>query len=111
MLGRVRAAGTVRLSLASAIRPRFPSYRSPVLVYCGGMLALRGQTLGKMALGLRVAGPDGGKPVFWRAALRETIGKLISFYVLCLGYLWVLWDQRQQTWHDKIAQTHVEAAR
>jgi uncharacterized RDD family membrane protein YckC len=80
------------------------------LAYCGGMLTLRGQTLGKMALGLRVAGPDGGKPAFWRAALRETVGKLVSSYVLCLGHLWMLWDQKQQTWHDKIAQTHVEPA-
>src|SRR5947199_4405895 len=111
MLGRVRAAGTVRLSLASAIRPRFPSYRSPVLAYCGGMLAVRGQTLGKMAMGLRVAGPDGGNPSFWRAALRETLGKLISGYALCLGYLWMLWDGKQQTWHDKMAQTLVESAR
>jgi len=81
------------------------------LAYCGGMVALRGQTLGKMAVGLRITGPDGAKPVFWRAALRETVGKLISTYVLFLGHLWMLWDQRQQTWHDKIAQTYVEAAR
>lgn len=81
------------------------------LVYCGGMVTLRGQTLGKMAVGLRVAGPDGGKPVFWRAALRETVGKLISTYVLFMGHLWMLWDQRQQTWHDKMAQTYVEFAR
>ena len=74
------------------------------------MLALRGQTLGKMALGLRVSGPDGGKPAFWRAALRETIGKLVSSYALCLVHLWMLWDRQQQTWHDKMAQTHVEAA-
>jgi uncharacterized RDD family membrane protein YckC len=80
------------------------------LAYCGGMLTTRGQTLGKMALGLRVAGPDGGKPAFWRAALRETVGKLVSSYVLCLGHLWMLWDQKQQTWHDKIAQTRVEPA-
>jgi uncharacterized RDD family membrane protein YckC len=35
---------------------------------------------------------------------------LISAIVLCLGYLWMLWDGEQQTWHDKIAGTHVERA-
>jgi uncharacterized RDD family membrane protein YckC len=74
------------------------------------MLSACGQTVGKMALGLRVVGPDGGNPSFWRAALREEIGKLISAIVLCLGYLWMLWDGEQQTWHDKIAGTHVERA-
>jgi uncharacterized RDD family membrane protein YckC len=78
--------------------------------YCGGMLAARGQTLGKMALGLRVVGPDGGNPSFWRAALREVIGKYISGLALFLGYLWMLWDGGQQTWHDKMAHTHVEMA-
>ena len=79
--------------------------------YSGGMLTARGQTLGKMATGLRVAGPDGGNPSFWRAALRETIGKLVSGYALSLGYLWMLWDGKQQTWHDKMAQTIVESVR
>jgi uncharacterized RDD family membrane protein YckC len=80
------------------------------IVYSGGMLAARGQTLGKMALGVRVVGPDGSNPSFLRAALRETIGKYISSFVCCLGYLWMLWDADQQTWHDKIAGTTVERA-
>jgi uncharacterized RDD family membrane protein YckC len=78
--------------------------------YYVGMLCAFGQTLGKMALGIRVVGPDGGKPVFWRAAVREIIGKLISAFLFCLGYLWMLWDSEQQTWHDKLAGTHVERA-
>lgn len=80
------------------------------IVYSGGMLAARGQTLGKMALGVRVVGPDGSNPSFLRAALRETIGKYLSGFVCCLGYFWMLWDADQQTWHDKIASTAVERA-
>jgi uncharacterized RDD family membrane protein YckC len=80
------------------------------IIYYGGMLSWRGQTLGKMALGLRVVGPDGQNPSFWRAVLRETIGKFISGVVFALGYLWMLWDERQQTWHDKIAGTEVVRA-
>ena len=78
--------------------------------YSVGMLVWRGQTLGKMALGIRVIGPNGGNPSFWRAAVRETIGKWLSQFILYLGYLWMLWDAEQQCWHDKIAGTHVERA-
>lgn len=70
----------------------------------------RGQTPGKMALGIRVTDPEGGNPSFLRAVLREVIGKWISSLIVCLGYLWMLWDAEQQTWHDKIAGTHVERA-
>jgi uncharacterized RDD family membrane protein YckC len=79
-------------------------------VYGGVMLAMWGRTLGKMALGLRVVGPDGNNPSFWRAALRDSIGKFISGLVLGLGYFWMIWDEGQQTWHDKIAGTYVERA-
>jgi uncharacterized RDD family membrane protein YckC len=77
------------------------------VAYFGGMLSARGQTLGKMAVGLKVAGPDGRNPSFGRALLREIIGKFCSGVVLDLGYLWMLWDPEQQTWHDKIATTYV----
>jgi uncharacterized RDD family membrane protein YckC len=77
--------------------------------YCG-MLGLCGQTLGKMALRLRVVSPDGGNPTLWSAFLREFVGKFVSGIPFCLGYLWMLWDGEQQTWHDKIAGTHVERA-
>jgi uncharacterized RDD family membrane protein YckC len=66
-----------------------------------------GQTVGKMFLGLRVLGPDGRNPGFWRTVLRDGLGKPVSAVVLCLGYLWMLWDGEQQTWHDKIAGTRV----
>lgn len=78
------------------------------VLYYVGMTAWRGQTLGKMALGIRVVGPDGDVPGFGRAFLRETIGKFLSTIVCLVGYLSMLWDSEQQTWHDKIAGTHVE---
>jgi uncharacterized RDD family membrane protein YckC len=68
-----------------------------------------GQTIGRMLLGIRVVGPAGGSPGLWKAVLREIIGKFLSDFLL-IGYLWMLWDPRQQTWHDKIAGTRVERA-
>lgn len=79
-------------------------------LYSGFMLSTRGQTLGKMALSLRVVGPDGGNPSFWRAGLRDTLGKTLSSCVCALGFLWMLWDPEQKTWHDKICDTRVERA-
>jgi uncharacterized RDD family membrane protein YckC len=34
-------------------------------------------------------------------------GKIISYVVIYLGFLWIIWDQRKQGWHDKIANTYV----
>jgi len=66
-----------------------------------------GQTLGKRALGIRVYDfSRGGRISFGRAFVR-TIGKYISSLVCLLGFLWMLWDDEKQTWHDKIATTVV----
>jgi uncharacterized RDD family membrane protein YckC len=71
---------------------------------------LKGQTPGKMALGIRVVGPDGGPPGAVRAFVREVVGKFLSSLILCLGYLWMLWDEKRQCWHDKLASTVVVKA-
>ena len=76
--------------------------------YMAGMTAAKGQTLGKMALGIRVVGPEGGNPGFFRALLREGFGKNLSSCLCGLGYLWCLWDDGQQCWHDKIFGTTIE---
>lgn len=68
----------------------------------------RGQTLGKMALGIKVVKADTQEvPGYTSAFLRETIGKFVSSLILALGYLWMIWDPKKQTWHDKIANTIV----
>lgn len=66
-----------------------------------------GQTLGKRALGIRVVDLATGGPVGpGRAAIRY-VGRLVSGVVFALGYLWMLWDDQKQTWHDKMATTVV----
>ncbi len=66
-----------------------------------------GQTLGKKMLHIKVITTNGEIPGYGTAAIRETIGKFISSIALSLGYLWMLWDEKKQTWHDKIANTLV----
>lgn len=71
------------------------------------LIGLRGQTIGKQLLGIRVVNRNGDVPGIGRAMLREVIGKFVSGIVLLLGYIWVLFDRRRQAWHDKIGGTYV----
>lgn len=64
-------------------------------------------TLGKMAVGLRIQRTNGERIGFWRAVLRETIGKFLSGIILGFGYFMVGWTQKKQGLHDKIADTVV----
>ena len=65
--------------------------------------AERGQTLGQMALGIRVVGLDNGGSIGYGRALLRWFVSLISAAVILLGYLWMLWDKEKQCWHDKAA--------
>jgi len=80
---------------------------SPVLlfIYSWLMIALaNGQTLGAMALGVRVTRPDGARLGLGRAAARQAMA-VLSGSVLLLGYLWALWDADNRTWHDMVADS------
>ena len=56
--------------------------------------------------GLKVVRLD-DRPVDWPVALVRTLGAFLSVFCAGLGFLWVLFDDQQQTWHDKIAGTIV----
>lgn len=62
-----------------------------------------GQTIGKMALGIRVTDIVGGRPIGYGRACIRAFGRIASAMVVLLGYLWMLWDPEKQTWHDKMA--------
>ena len=68
---------------------------------------LKGQTPGKMAVGIKVINAQGDRPGLGCAALREILGKLISTIVIYIGFLWIAFDNSKQGWHDKIASTYV----
>jgi uncharacterized RDD family membrane protein YckC len=70
-------------------------------------IGLKGQTLGKMAVGIKVVNAQGSIPGLGDAALREVLGKIVSSIAIYLGFLWIIWDRQKQGWHDKIASTHV----
>lgn len=79
-----------------------------VSIYYVYFIGSRGQTLGKMAMKIKVVSVDTNDPPgYFKAFLREMVGKSLSAMVLMLGYLWPLWDKKKQAWHDKIAGTVV----
>ncbi|MEE9258237.1 MAG: RDD family protein [Nitrospinaceae bacterium] len=65
-----------------------------------------GQTPGKKMLGIRVKRVD-GRPIDYSTAGTRFIGYSVSASVLMIGFLWALFDENNQTWHDKMAQTIV----
>jgi uncharacterized RDD family membrane protein YckC len=70
-----------------------------------GFWLLAGQTLGKRVMGVRILRSDGTRLRFGNA-LRREIGYILSG-ILFLGYLWILFDNRRQGFHDKLAGTIV----
>ena len=73
------------------------------------MVAIWGQTPGKMALGIKVVTDDAGRVGYLRALGRYFSEVVLGIFYLPLfvSYLWPLWDGRRQTLHDKAARTVV----
>jgi uncharacterized RDD family membrane protein YckC len=59
-----------------------------------------GQTLGMRAWRLRLVATNGGA-ITWTQTVRRFAG------ALGLGYLWVLFDPQQRSWHDRLSGTHL----
>ena len=77
-----------------------------VIGYFTFFWTLVGFTPGKAVLGLKVVRKNGAKISLGRSLLRF-FAYWISALPLFLGFFWVLWDPKRQSWHDKIAGTQV----
>lgn len=66
-------------------------------------------TIGKKAVNLKVTNLDGERISFGQASGRY-FGKILSGLILLIGYLMMLWDDKNQTLHDKMANTLVVKA-
>ncbi len=67
----------------------------------------RGRTLGKMMLGLQVISINGEPPTLRQILLREVVGKLLIFFTLFIGFLWIIWEPKRRGWHDYFGSTYV----
>jgi len=76
------------------------------LLYSVGFVGWRGQTPGKMLLGLKIIRVDGEEVGYIRAFIRW-IGMLISSLTLSIGYLIAAFTTHKRALHDYIAGTRV----
>lgn len=82
------------------------TYPMVLLGYHIAFWAWKGTTLGGIVCSLRVIRTHGAelRPA---DALIRGLTSVLSLAALGIGFLWMLWDPEQQTWHDKIAGTLV----
>jgi uncharacterized RDD family membrane protein YckC len=76
------------------------------VAYLLGFWAWRGQTPGKMAVGVKIIRTD-SSPIKWQCVLYRFLGYIVSVVTLFIGFIWVAFDSRKQGMHDKIADTYV----
>jgi uncharacterized RDD family membrane protein YckC len=76
------------------------------LSYFAAFTAVGGQTIGKMALGLRVVGAD-RLPVDGALAVKRTLAGAVSGLLLGLGFVPAFFDSERRTLHDRVARTRV----
>ena len=75
-------------------------------VYFMFFWVMAGFTPGKAVMGLRVV-RENREPITWRRAFLRMLGYWVSAIPFFLGYVWILFDQHRQGWHDKMADTYV----
>jgi len=79
------------------------------MAYFITMWVWKGTTLGGAALRLRVERST-GSPMDYSAAFIRSFSSIFSGLPLFLGFIWVAWDSRKESWHDKVAGTRVVVA-
>jgi len=80
------------------------------VIWIGNFLVLpsiKGQTLGKWLVGIRIISHNQTKAKVSQIVIRHLFGYFIATLPFALGLLWVVWDPKQQGWHDKLAKTLV----
>ncbi|GAA1594816.1 hypothetical protein GCM10009789_56100 [Kribbella sancticallisti] len=61
-----------------------------------------GQSLGKKFTGLKIVDERTGDTIGVGKTFGREVCSILFNYVCFLNVLWPLWDQKQQTWHDKV---------
>lgn len=69
-------------------------------------ISKKGYSPGKKLLNLTIQKESGGNLSFGKAVIRE-FGKILSILPLGLGFIWMFFDKRRQTWHDKLTDSLV----
>jgi uncharacterized RDD family membrane protein YckC len=75
-------------------------------VYGAIMWKVKSTTIGGIVFGLQVVRAD-GRPIDWSTAIVRALSCFLSLMVVGLGFIWIVFDDQRQGWHDKIAGTLV----
>ncbi len=75
-------------------------------IYGAALWKLKGTTVGGIVCGLKVVRLD-ERPLDWGTTIARALACFLSLVVLGLGFIWVVFDDQKQAWHDKIAGTTV----
>ena len=68
-----------------------------------------GQTPGKRMMGIRVVKTNGA-PIDAATVIIRYVGYYINSFVFMIGWLWALFNDKHQGWHDLLAGTYVVRA-
>lgn len=74
--------------------------------YFVSLTFFNGQTIGKMALGIKVVSTEERNPSFFEIIIRELFGKYLSS-IMEIGYLMIGPDKEKRGLHDRLADTRV----
>jgi preprotein translocase subunit SecF len=77
-----------------------------IVAYCRHV-SRTGQSWGGAIVGIYVVDAGSGDRISPGRVFGRSLLRIVSVLPLFLGYLWSLWDDRRQTWHDKLARTVV----
>ncbi|MGW8487412.1 RDD family protein [Streptomyces sp. NPDC055886] len=93
-----------------------------VLVMIGALLAFglgiwqlyqegtTGQTIGKKAVGIRLLREADGRPLGFGMAFVRRLAHFLDSVACYIGWLWPLWDEKKQTFADKVCSSVVVKA-
>ncbi|KAB2587771.1 MULTISPECIES: RDD family protein [Streptomyces] len=66
-----------------------------------------GQTIGKKAVGIRVLREADGRPLGFGMAFVRRLAHFLDSIACYIGWLWPLWDEKKQTFADKVCSSVV----
>ncbi|TDD68267.1 RDD family protein [Actinomadura darangshiensis] len=66
-----------------------------------------GQSIGKRQMGIRLLSAQTGQPIGFGMAFVRKLAHIADSFLCYIGFLWPLWDDRKQTFADKICNTIV----
>ncbi|MER6192435.1 RDD family protein [Streptomyces cyaneofuscatus] len=70
-----------------------------------------GQTIGKKAVGIRVLREADGRPLGFGMAFVRRLAHFLDSIACYIGWLWPLWDEKKQTFADKVCSSVVIRSR